>query len=77
MKYLARAEQGFAQDLEPYHWKVFFQTTLLFGSKQEPMNMILDTGASWTWVYADDCVESEEVKCSDKKFHPKMSTSFK
>ena len=33
----------------------FFETAMLVGSEQQAVNLVVDTGSSWTWVTYDKC----------------------
>ena len=32
-----------------------YQGILYFGSRKESLNLLFDTGSSWTWVPTEDC----------------------
>lgn len=52
----------FKQDIAMFGTRSFYTVKLAFGSQQEEMTLLLDTGSSWTWVTGSTCerVAAEE-----------------
>ena len=61
--------------MKPYHWKIFFETELKIGAGLQPMDLLIDTGAAWTWLEVDECKKGK--KCNANVFHPALSSSYK
>ena len=56
------------------------KTTINFGSERQHQELLVDTGSSWTWAYADRCSADEadlaECKATKNLFHPVDSDTF-
>ena len=55
------------------------KATLDFGSERQPQELLVDTGSSWTWTYADNCMaDSIHPACrkTKKAFHAVESETF-
>jgi len=64
--------------LKSYHWKLYFQAQFDFGSKKQPMSLLVDTGSSWTWVATDKCKSTPTEKCDDTHlYHHRDSVTYK
>jgi hypothetical protein len=63
------------QPLDNFSEGSFFNTEIGFGSQRQVVNLLVDTGSSWTWTSVDDCDPTIE-KCTQKAFHAQASDSF-
>lgn len=46
---------------------------MAFGPNNQEFDLLVDTGSSWTWTYADECIEVEGWPCPANNFHYQMS----
>jgi hypothetical protein len=53
-----------------------FTTLLDFGSQRQPLEVIVDTGSSWVWAYADDCNPETQTCPNNNIFHTGGSLTF-
>ena len=56
--------------MHEFDLNMFFQTQLKFGSTQQPINLIIDTGSSWTWTLIDECEQSDCLDVDDYFYSP-------
>jgi len=57
----------------------YTSTTVNFGKQRQPIELLVDTGSSWTWTYSDDCsADSTSAICQTTKgdFHHVDSETF-
>ena len=63
------------QKMTAYDFNIYFETVMKFGTEEQPLNLVVDTGSSWTWVLTDQCVDIDD--CVDhNSFHYLMSDTF-
>jgi hypothetical protein len=57
--------------------QAIFTTLIDYGSERQPLEIIVDTGSSWLWAYADDCDPNTETCPQKNIFHTGGSTTFR
>jgi hypothetical protein len=63
--------------MTPYSLNTFFETSLKFGSEEQPLLLLVDTGSSWLWILTDDCEDEEDCEQLEKEsFHKELSETF-
>lgn len=61
--------------MTPYDLNIYFETVIKFGTDKQPLNLVADTGSSWTWVLTDECIDLDD--CVDhNSYHHLMSDTF-
>ena len=63
------------QRLTPFSMNIFIETDLLLGSQQQPLNVVIDTGSSWTWALTDECDDIDDCP-NESAFHYLLSDTF-
>ena len=58
--------------------KAFYEAEFDFGTPAQTVNLFLDTGSSWTWVWADRCPSEIDTRfCPyQERFHTTKSSTF-
>ena len=69
-------QSNYSQPLNAYDLKIFIETAFKFGSEQQKLNLIIDTGSSWTWVKADKCADIDDCPNDGGAFHYLLSDTF-
>ena len=52
---------------------VQYLATVYFGSHGQKLDLIIDTGSSWTWLISEDCPQQQ---CAGDHYRNSQSTSF-
>ena len=69
-----------AATFDMYHKLSYSSAVLRIGSERQPAELLVDTGSSWTWTFADACeIDDMDPECwaTRNDFHPASSTTFK
>ena len=57
----------------------WYSVDFLVGTPPQKRTLLLDTGSSWLWTWADECInadQSDRCKVTENRFHVKQSTTF-
>ena len=69
-------DSSYTQSLTPFSINVYFEAAIKFGSEDQSLMLVIDTGSSWMWVSADECADTDD--CEDPSaFHYLLSDTYR